>query len=188
VASLIAGDFSPAGRLPVTFYKSADQLPAFEDYSMARRTYRYFDGVPLYPFGYGLSYTSFDYANVRASAPAISADGAVAVSADVTNTGGREGDEVVQLYLAHPGAAGAPLRALQGFQRIHLKPGETRRVTFTLKDRALSIVDPQGKRRIVPGAVEAWMGGGQPDTRAGLPQPAGGRTSFRITGNATLSE
>jgi beta-glucosidase len=188
VASLIAGDFSPAGRLPVTFYKSADQLPAFDDYSMARRTYRYFNGEPLYPFGYGLSYTSFRYANVKPSAASIPANGQVTVSADVTNSGGRDGDEVVQLYLTHPGAAGAPRRALQGFQRIHLKAGETRHVTFTLKERALSIVDPAGKRRIVPGPVEAWIGGGQPVTRAGLPQAAGGRTTFRITGGATLPE
>jgi beta-glucosidase len=188
VARLIAGDFSPAGRLPVTFYKSVDQLPAFEDYRMDGRTYRYFRGDPLYPFGYGLSYTSFRYANVRPSAAAVPANGAVTISADVTNSGRREGDEVVQLYLAHPGAGGAPIRALAGFQRIHLKAGETRHVTFTLKDRALSIVDPQGVRRIEAGPVEVWVGGGQPIARAGLPQTAGASTNFRITRTATLPE
>ncbi|HEY1607302.1 MAG TPA: glycoside hydrolase family 3 C-terminal domain-containing protein [Allosphingosinicella sp.] len=188
VARLIAGDYSPAGRLPITFYKSVDQLPAFDDYAMAGRTYRYFKGEALYPFGYGLSYTSFHYSNVRPSAAAVPANGAVAISADVTNSGSRDGDEVVELYLAHPGAAGAPIRALAGFQRIHLKAGETRHVAFTLKDRALSIVDPQGVRRIEAGPVEAWVGGGQPASRAGLPQTAGGGTRFRITGNATLAE
>ncbi|MDB5694035.1 MAG: glycoside hydrolase family 3 protein [Alphaproteobacteria bacterium] len=186
IASLIAGDFSPAGRLPVTFYKSADQLPAFDDYSMARRTYRYFNGAPLYPFGYGLSYTSFRYANVRADAATVPASGEATISAEVTNSGGRDGDEVVQLYVSHPGVPGAPIRALQGFQRLHLKAGETRRVRFTLKDRALSIVDPQGRRRIEPGPVEIWVGGGQPVSRIGLPQPAGGRTRFRINGSAAL--
>ena len=124
VAGAIAGDFSPAGRLPVTFYKSVDQLPPFEDYSMAKRTYRYFDGEPLYPFGYGLSFTSFAYTNARVDHAKISAKDGAKISVDVTNTGAMAGDEVVQLYLTHPGVAGAPIRALKGFQRVHL--GERR--------------------------------------------------------------
>jgi len=162
VARLIAGDFSPAGRLPITFYRGVDQLPNFEDYAMARRTYRYFDGAPLYPFGYGLSYTSFAYANPRLSAARVRADGAVTASVEVANTGAMDGDEVVQLYATHAGVAGAPRRALVGFQRIHLARGETKRVEFTLRDRDLSIVDPQGVRRTVPGTVDLWLGGGQP--------------------------
>jgi beta-glucosidase len=188
VAGLLAGDFSPAGRLPVTFYRSADQLPAFEDYRMAGRTYRYFKGEALYPFGYGLSYTRFSYGKAKVSQPKLAAAGSVSVSAEVTNTGAMDGDEVVQLYLSHLGKAGAPVRALQGFQRIHLKKGERRTVSFTLQGRALSIVDPAGKRRIVPGKVEAWIGGGQPSVRAGLTKTAGAATAFEITGAKVLAE
>ncbi|MES1156898.1 MAG: glycoside hydrolase family 3 C-terminal domain-containing protein [Alphaproteobacteria bacterium] len=186
VASMLAGDFSPAGRLPVTFYKSVDQLPTFTDYSMAHRTYRYFDGEVLYPFGYGLSYTTFSYANARVSRPSVRANGQVVVSVDVTNSGAMDSDEVVELYLTHPGVAGAAIRALNGFQRVHLAHGETKTVQFTLSDRALSIVDPQGVRRIVPGQVSVWVGGGQPTSRAGLAQPAGAATQFRLTSAATL--
>lgn len=188
VAEAIAGDFSPAGRLPVTFYKSTGQLPAFEDYSMAKRTYRYFDGEPLYPFGYGLSYTAFTYSHPRVSRARVSAGGAVTVSVNVTNTGAMAGDEVVQLYLTRPGVAGAPLRALKGFERVHLARGQKTTVSFTLRDRELSIVDEAGKHRIVPGKVEVWVGGGQPVTRSGLAKPAGARTQFKITGEATLPD
>ena len=186
VAGLIAGDYSPAGRLPVTFYRSADDLPPFSDYAMKGRTYRYFTGEALYPFGHGLSFTRFRYAKVRVDSPRIRADGTVTVSADVTNTGGMDGDEVVQLYLTHPGQAGAPVRALAGFERVHLKRGETRTVRFTLSDRALSLVDEAGQRAIRPGPVEVWVGGGQPLSRAGLAQPPGGRTRFSIAGTKPL--
>jgi beta-glucosidase len=188
VAEALVGDFSPAGRLPVTFYKSVDQLPAFEDYSMAKRTYRYFDGEPLYSFGYGLSYTSFAYKNPRVNHAKVSAKDAVAISVDVVNTGAQAGDEVVQLYLTHKGVGGAPLRALRGFQRVHLDRGQKKTVSFSLRDRDLSIVDKDGKHRIVPGAVNVWIGGGQPGGRAGLPETAGGRTEFAITSDATLPD
>src|SRR5262249_30396000 len=135
---------SPAGRLPVTFYKSVDQLPSFEDYSMAKRTYRYFDGEPLYPFGYGLSYTTFSYKNPKVSRSRISANDPITISVDVTNSGTVASDEVVQLYLTHAGVTGAPLRALRGFQRIHLNRGQTKTVTFQLHDRDLDVVDPAG--------------------------------------------
>jgi beta-glucosidase len=188
VAALLAGDFSPAGRLPVTFYKSVDQLPPFDDYSMSKRTYRYFTGEPLYPFGYGLSFTKFDYANVRTSKASVGPSDAVTVSVEVTNSGAMDGDEVVQLYVTHRGVAGAPIRALQGFQRIHLRKGEKKTVEFTLRDRALSIVDAEGKRRIVPGDVDVWVGGGQPVRRAGLATPAGLQTHFALTGAMTLPD
>lgn len=188
VAQLIAGDYSPGGRLPVTFYKSVDQLPAFSDYAMAGRTYRYFTGEPLYPFGHGLSYTSFRYAMPRLSSASVDAKGAVTVSVDVTNSGAMDGDEVAQLYLSHPGKAGAPIRALQGFQRIHLKRGETRTVEFTLRDRALSLVDAAGIRKVEPGQVDVWVGGGQPVERAGLVMASGAKATFTIKGSATLSE
>jgi beta-glucosidase len=187
VAGLLAGDYSPAGRLPVTFYKSADDLPAFDDYSMKGRTYRYFGGEVLYPFGHGLSYTNFTYKNARVSDDTIKAEESVTVSVDVANAGAMDSDEVVQLYVTHPGKEGAAIRTLQGFQRLRIKRGETRTVRFTLKDRQLSVVDPQGRRRIAPGQVNVWIGGGQPLARSGLAQAPGAATSFRIVGEKLLS-
>jgi beta-glucosidase len=186
VARLIAGDFSPAGRLPVTFHRSVDDLPPFEDYSMEGRTYRYFTGEALYPFGYGLSYSSFDYAPPEVSSASVRADEAVTVSVDVTNTGAMDADEVVQLYASHPGAPDTAIRALVGFERVHLARGETRTVSFTLHDRALSIVDAEGVRRIQPGTVELWVGGGQPDMREGLRPADGAAARFDITSGAVL--
>ena len=188
VAQALAGDFSPAGRLPVTFYRSVDQLPPFEDYSMANRTYRYFNGEPLYPFGFGLSYTSFVFSNIRADRSEVSADGEVTVSADVSNSGRVPGDEVVQLYLSHDGIAGAPRRALQAFQRVHLAPGQRTTVSFALRGRALSIVDETGQRRIIPGRVDVWIGGGQPAVASGRFPGAGGQTQFSIASAATLPD
>jgi beta-glucosidase len=188
VAGAIAGDFSPAGRLPVTFYKSADQLPPFEDYSMAKRTYRYFDGEPLYPFGYGLSFTSFAYKNARVDHSKVKPKEPATVSVEVTNTGAMAGDEVVQIYLTHPGVSGAAQRALKGFQRVHLDRGQKKTVSFALGDRDLSIVDADGKHRIVAGVVQVWVGGGQPISRRGLPETAGARTQFTIATDATLPD
>jgi beta-glucosidase len=164
VAGLIAGDYSPAGRLPVTFYRSADQLPAFPDYRMDGRTYRYFKGEVLYPFGHGLSYTRFDYRTPLLAAASVDAgatlDTAVGVKVDVANTGARDGDEVVQLYLAKPGDAANP--TLAAFRRVHLKAGATRTVSLALDARALSSVDAEGRRRVVPGVYTVYLGGGQP--------------------------
>jgi len=160
VASLIAGDFSPAGRLPVTFYRSADDLPAFGDYAMKGRTYRYFKGSVLYPFGYGLSFTTFAYGAPNVSSAAIKAGAAAQVSVQVRNTGGRDGDEVVQLYVEKPGDKGAPV--LAGFKRIRLAAGQSQRVTLDLDERRLSQVDEQGARKIVPGRYVLHLGGGQP--------------------------
>lgn len=187
VAEALAGDFSPAGRLPVTFYKSLEQLPAFEDYSMANRTYRYFSGEPLYPFGYGLSFTTFEYANPKVSSESIAADGTVTVSADVTNRGAMDSDEVVQLYLTHDRVAGASLKELRGFQRIHLAHGQSKTVTFSLQDRDLSIVDADGKRRIVNGTIKAWIGGGQP-AASNTSSANGVATKFSITSEKELPE
>jgi len=165
VAGLIAGDYSPAGRLPVTFYKSADQLPAFADYRMAGRTYRYFRGEVLYPFGHGLSYTRFDYRPPALSAAAakvasLQAGEPVTVTVDVANTGARDGDEVVQLYVAKPGDPANP--TLAGFSRVHVAKGASTRVSLALDARALSSVDAAGKRRVVPGSYMLYLGGGQP--------------------------
>lgn len=187
IARLIAGDFSPAGRLPVTVYRSIEDLPAFGDYAMNNRTYRFFRGEALYPFGYGLSYSSFAYARPRVSRTTVPADQAVTVSVDVTNAGAMDADEVVQLYISHPGVPEAPIRALVGFERIHLARGETRTVSFIVQDRAMSLVDGAGVRRIQPGEVSLWIGGGQPGMREGLTPSAGGETGFRITSGATLA-
>jgi len=186
VAEALVGDFSPAGRLPVTFYKSLEQLPPFEDYSMAKRTYRYFSGDPLYPFGYGLSYTQFEYAKPNVSSQVISANDPVTVSADVINRGAMASDEVVQLYLTHRGIAGAALRELHGFERVHLAPGQRKTVAFTLRDRDLSVVDADGERQIAVGDVRVWIGGGQPP--GGATAVTGVGTGFTITSAKTLRD
>jgi beta-glucosidase len=188
VADVLSGAHNPSGRLPVTFYKSVAQLPAFTSYSMAGRTYRYFTEQPLYPFGYGLSYTTFRYEDAKVSSTEISSDATISVSTRVTNTGKRAGDEVVELYLTHAGIEGAPLRALAGFQHVHLEPGASKTVTFALRDRDLSTVDAAGVRRIVPGDVRVWIGGGQPVVGPGQSPSAGAETQFRITSAATLPE
>jgi beta-glucosidase len=188
LADVLAGDYNPAGRLPVTFYSSVAQLPPFSNYSMAGRTYRYFQGTPLYPFGYGLSYTTFAYRNARVDRASAAAGETLTVSVEVKNTGARAGDEVVQLYLSHPDVEDAPTRELQGFTRIHLAPNEEKTVSLLLRDRQYSIVDPSGKRRILPGKIEVWIGGGQPGAPPGLTQPAGGKTEFRITSAAELPD
>jgi beta-glucosidase len=172
----------------VTFYKSVEQLPDFENYSMAKRTYRYFDGEPLYPFGFGLSYTTFAYDKAHVDRAIISGKEPVAISVEVKNTGTMASDEVVQLYLTHPGVAGAPLRALKGFQRVSIAAGKTKTVTFVLRERELSVVDEAGKHRLIPGKVTAWIGGGQPIAAAGAAKLGGAATEFTITGEATLPD
>lgn len=186
VAEALAGDFSPGGRLPLTFYKSVDQLPPFDDYNMKGRTYRYFTGEPLYPFGYGLSYTTFEYSNLTFNKNSLGASDDLTASVDVKNSGKMAGDEVVELYLTHPGVDGAPLRALAGVKRVHIAPGETEHVQIAVPNRLLSIVDPDGVRKIVPGELQVWIGGGQPVTREGLPKTAGVAGSVQITGGGTL--
>ena len=151
IADVLFGDYNPAGRLPVTFYKSVDQLPPFTDYSMQGRTYRYFKGEALYPFGFGLSYTKFVYSNLRFDNSAKAGE-SVGVTVDVTNAGEREGEEVVQLYLTDVAASvPVPIRTLVGFDRISLRPGEKRSVTFTITPRQMSLIDDNGKRVIEPG-------------------------------------
>jgi beta-glucosidase len=162
VADVLFGDVSPAGRLPVTFYRSVDQLPPFEDYAMKGRTYRYFTGDPLFPFGHGLSYARFSYDRLRV--PKTTKVGApVEVSVRVRNEGSMAADEVVQLYVTHPEArAPAPLRALKAFERVSLNPGEHRTVRFALSPRDLSLVRPDGQRVVEPGPLVVAVGGTQP--------------------------
>ena len=142
----------------------------------------------LYPFGYGMSYTSFAYSNARVDRESMPADGSATISVEVGNTGTMAGDEVVQLYVTHPDVVGAPLRALKGVQRVHLDRGQKKTVTFTLSGRELSVVDEAGKHRIVTGRVEAWVGGGQPVARSGLPRSSGAQTRFAITTAAELPD
>src|SRR5262249_6642363 len=149
---------------------------------------RYFDGEPLYPFGYGLSYASFSYSAPKLDKTDLPADGTLTVSVDVTNTSMRETDEVVQLYLTHRGVPGAPLRAVKGFQRVHFDRGQHKTVSFTLRDRDLEVVDEAGVHRIVPGTVDVWIGGGQPSARSGLPKAAGVQAQFTITTAAVLPD
>ena len=167
VADVLFGDCCPSGRLPVTWVRSTDQLPPFTDYEMTGRTYRYFEGEPLYPFGYGLSYTAFRYANLKLEKPSVQAGDPAVVSVDVINTGAREGEEVVQLYLSWSSAPfPAPLRQLAGFKRVALTPGQTSRVSFVLTGRQMSLVDDEGRRAVLPGRIRLTAGGRQPDRRS----------------------
>jgi beta-glucosidase len=139
IADVLFGDYNPGGRLPVTFYKSVNDLPAFDDYRMAGRTYRFFEGEPLYPFGHGLSYTTFGYKNLRTSSERLGATDTMTVRVDVTNTGKRAGDEVVQLYARHLGSkVDRPNKDLRGYQRVSLEPGETKTVSFRLPASSLA--------------------------------------------------
>jgi len=188
VADVISGDYNPAGRLPVTFYKSVAQLPPFGSYNMNGRTYRYFTEQPLYPFGFGLSFSSFNYSDAKVSRDKVAAGTPVNVSVRVTNASSIPGDEVVQLYLSHPDVDGAPIRSLVGFQRIHLAASASQTVTFPLHDRELSVVDENGARRVVPGPVDLWIGGGQPISGPGQPPTRGSAAKFTISSAATLDE
>jgi beta-glucosidase len=168
VGNALFGDVNPGGRLPVTFYTADQAMPAFDDYTMEGRTYRYFRGTPLYPFGYGLSYTRFDYGRLRLDAPRIADNGTLKVQVDVTNTGKRAGDEVVQLYVRRlPAGAGDAQQTLRGFQRVHLARGERRTVAFSLDaHQALREYDEaRGAYGVPSGAYEVRIGGSSADAR-----------------------
>ena len=183
LAEILAGDVNPSGRLPVTFYASTADLPAFVDYNMKGRTYRYFAGKPAWGFGHGLSYTQFAYAAPTTSAQSIAAGQSITASVSVANSGARVGDEVVQAYLVPPDA-GKPAgftdpvlhRMLVGFRRLSLKPGELRSASFTIDSRLISSVDRSGTRRVLPGEYKLWIGGGQPADGPGV------WTGFTVTG------
>jgi beta-glucosidase len=183
VAETLSGRNNPAGRLPVTFYKDVSQLPAFDDYAMKGRTYRYFEGAPLYPFGYGLSYTTFSYSGLTVPASAVAAGSPVEAQVTVTNTGRRAGDEVVQLYLTFPAVPGAPLRALRAFRRVHLEAGDSRRVRFELSPRDLGMVTEEGVPIVAEGEYTISVGGGQPHSGAPVLTQ-----SFNVKGSLTLPE
>ena len=183
VAETLSGKNNPGGKLPVTFYKDVTQLPHFEDYEMANRTYRYFKGKPLYPFGYGLSYTTFKYSDLSVPTRAVAAGQPVAADVTVTNTGKVAGDESVQVYIKFPAVKGAPQIALRGFQKVHLEPGASQKVHFDLKDRDLVMVTENGDPIIAAGNYTISIGGGQPDT--GAPTVNG---HFQIEGQLALPE
>jgi beta-glucosidase len=184
IADVLFGDYNPAGRLPVTFYKSVDQLPPFESYAMDGRTYRFFKGEPLYPFGHGLSYTRFKYSNFNVASPSVAAGNAVSVSATVENVGDREGDEVVQLYVTDVEASvRVPIRSLAGIERVHLKPGERRVVTFTLNPRQLAVITDDGRTVVEPGEFKVTIGGKQPGFRGN----ADAVTTSVVEGRFTLT-
>ena len=160
IAEIIFGDHNPSGRLPVTFYKSMSDLPDFRDYSMKGRTYRYFKGEPLYPFGYGLSYTSFVYTDLKLSASPLKSGKSINLKVTVKNTGDRLGDEVVQLYLSDLKASvPVPTRQLVGFQRVCLMPGVNEEVSFTITSDQMKIVNERGERVLEPGAFRVEIGG-----------------------------
>jgi beta-glucosidase len=183
IADVIFGDYNPAGRLPVTFYKSVSQLPDFTDYNMQGRTYRYFKGEPLYPFGFGLSYTTFKFEGFKFSSSSVRSGQPVDVSVTVTNAGTRAGDEVVQLYISDIAASvPVPIRSLAGIKRVSLKPNEKQTITFTIKPEQMSVIDNDGKRVVEPGEFLVSLGGKQP----GFSGSADVTTSGVVTGKFTV--
>jgi beta-glucosidase len=168
VAETLLGHNNPSGRLPVTIYKSVQDLPAFVDYRMTGRTYRYFTGKPLYEFGHGLSYTTFAYSKLRLSHHEVKPGENVSVVATVTNTGTLAGDEVAQLYLLPPANEQGLRRELVGFHRVHLRPGESADVSFDLSPRELSMVDAAGVRSQIAVDFNLYVGGSQPSQSAGV--------------------
>lgn len=185
VADVIFGDYNPAGRLPVTFVKSIERLPDFTDYSMKGRTYRYMEEEPLYPFGYGLSYTKFEYGNLRISSESVKTGESIDIAVDVINSGNVAGDEVVQLYLKDEDASvTVPKVELKGFKRVHFAPGERKTVKFTLTPRQMAIIDDSGRCVLEPGKFLVFVGGSQPDARSEkLTGMKIGSMEFEVTGS-----
>jgi beta-glucosidase len=167
IADVLFGDYNPGGRLPVTFYRDATDLPPFSDYSMKNRTYRFFTGTPLYPFGHGLSYTTFGYGNLRTSRTSLGTNDTLVVRADVKITGSRTGDEVVQLYVQHVGSAvERPVKELKAFRRITLAPGETRTVSLPVPARSLAYWNPERHGWVLEGdSVRVMVGSSSADVR-----------------------
>ena len=167
LAEVIFGDYNPGGKLPVTFYRSTADLPDFMDYSMKNRTYRYFTGVPQYAFGYGLSYTTFNVGQGKLSAKSMKKDGKVSVTVPVTNTGKREGTETVQVYVKRLDDAGAPIKALKGFQKLSLKPGETKKAEIVLDGEAFEYYNENiDELSVMPGRYKILYGTSSLDRRA----------------------
>jgi beta-glucosidase len=183
IAQTLSGRNNPSGRLPVTFYQDVAQLPPFGDYAMTHRTYRYFDGKPLYPFGYGLSYTQFSYGTLSLPKRVIHAGEPLIAEVALSNSGKLAGDEVAQAYLNFPPVDGAPRVALRGFQRVHLNAGETRTLRFKLSPRDLSMVTSEGRIQVAAGEYTLSVGGGQPGFTQGV-----SAQKFSVSGTQQLSE
>ncbi|WP_299259386.1 glycoside hydrolase family 3 protein [uncultured Aquimarina sp.] len=164
VADVLFGDYNPAGRLPVTFYKSVEDLPDFKSYDMTNRTYKYFKGDPLYEFGHGLSYTTFLYSKLE-TPDTIKANENISVTVEITNTGDVKGDEVVQLYLSQDKKqfTDGPKHSLIGFKRINLEVGETKKVSFTVTPKQYAVINSAGEEQKILGAVQIYVGGKQPN-------------------------
>jgi len=190
VADILFGNYNPSGRLPVTFYKSLNDLPPFENYDMAGRTYRYFNKEVLFPFGYGLSYTNFTYSDLKFSRNSINANDSLYVTAEVKNTGFSAGDEVVQLYLKNESSSSqAPLHSLQGFKRLHLKPGEVKKVEFLISPRQFSIITDKNQLVVESGTFKIYVGGSQPDVIAKkIKKYNGVSKEIQITGPENILE
>jgi beta-glucosidase len=169
-ADVLFGGYNPSGRLPVTFYRSVDQLPVFTDCAMKGRIYRYFEGDPLYPFGFGLSYTTFAYRKLSLPGQVKAGDEA-GVAVEVENTGSRSGEEVLQLFMRAGGPR--PRLWLAGFERVALRAGEKKTVRFALSPRRFSATQADGRRVVEPGTFEKSIGGGQTRAVTGRVQVAG---------------
>jgi beta-glucosidase len=181
IAETLFGESNPSGRLPVTFYAATSQLPPFDDYSMKGRTYRYFPGTPIYPFGFGLSYTTFRYSEVSLSAKTLRAGAPLEATVRVENAGDRDGEESVEAYVIPTAKPNAPFLWLAGFEKVHLLKGESRIVRLVIDPRQLSIVSADGARNVQPGDYELYLGGGQPSDKSGAV------LKFRIEGSAQMA-
>jgi beta-glucosidase len=180
IARTLAGLNNPAGRLPVTFYSSLEGLPPFTDYSLKGRTYRYFQGKPLWGFGYGLSYSTFKYGPVKLSSSNLKAGDPITATVTVSNTGNMSGDEVVEAYAKTP-QEGGPVHSLVGFERVTIGPGASKEVTLKIDPRSLSSVDDQGNRSILAGKYTLTLGGAQPEETK-----AKSEAGFTVTGTVPL--
>jgi beta-glucosidase len=182
LAEVLLGEYNPGGRLPVTFYRSVEDLPPFTDYGMEGHTYRYFRGEPLYPFGYGLSYAQFAYTDLKVEPQQAGPEQEIQVEVKVTNVGSRAGDEVVQLYVTDLEASvPVPIRELVGFSRLHLSPAQTKTARFTISPERLSLISDEGERVIEAGGFEVAVGGCQP----GFDALCGSSTQV-LTGRVTI--
>jgi len=190
IADIIFGDDSPSGKLPITFYRSLDDIPSFDDYSMKNRTYRYFEKEPLYPFGYGLSYTSFEFSNLVLSKDILQMGEDLLINVDVTNTGDLSGYETVQLYVKDLDASvDIPRYELKGFKKVLLKPEETKTIELVLKPRQLALIDNDGECKLEPGSFQIFVGGSQPDGRSiQLTNQKVLDATFEVVGNVTTLE
>jgi len=190
VASLLFGDYSPSGKLPVTFYKSSEELPDFRDYSMKNRTYKYMENEALYPFGYGLSYSKFEYSNLKINKSEIQVSETVEVKVTVKNIGKYESDEIVQMYLKDAEATTVvPKYKLSGIKNARLKPNEEKEVSFELTPLQMALIDDEGNCILEPGLFEVFVGGSQPDERSRLLTSAEIlKTTFNVKGNVVKFE